>query len=702
MLTSGTTARPKVVPLTHGNLLYSASATAAALALAPSDRCLSLAPLVHIHGLTVVLASLTAGASVVCPPEISGLLFFEWLDDYAPTWYVAGPAVHQAILGQAAAHREVITRRPLRLIRSGSAPLPAAVLQGLERSFGAPVLEAYGMTEAAPLISCNPLPPLPRKLNSVGLAAGPRVAIMDDAGALLPTGQVGEVVIQGPNVMAGYQDESANRAAFFSHGWFRTGDQGYLDEEGYLFLTGRLKELISRGGQKIAPHEVDEALLRHPAVAEAVAFAAPHPTLGQEVAAAVVLRPGAQATEGDLRAFVATHLSEPKVPRHILMRDALPRAAGGKLRRVGLAEELGLAAPPPTAAPVRPGDALERRMASLWEMALGVQSVGLHDDFFDLGGSSLLATILVAQIATAFGWRLPLGALRDHGTVAGLSELLRQRQQGYSEPTLVPLQPDGPWPPFFCVPAMDGRVAYYRLLARHLAPDQPVYGLQGRAVPADTTPEQDVGELAAHYVREIRAVQPHGPYYLGGYSAGGWLAYEMARQLHRQGQTVAFLALFDTPCPTLQAPLWRVEDTRPASRARLVYHARVLAGLPPDSRGAYMAGRARALIRQAARVGRRGGRRGASFTAPSAVVQPQWRPYLPGPYAGPVTLFWGSLTRFRPYAGADPRLAWRAIVGSLEIHRAPADHHALMMEPAIVSLVARQVRACLARARAPS
>ena len=341
--TSGTTSRPKIVPLTGANLCASARNISGWLSLGPGDRCLNIMPLFHIHGLMAgVLASLDAGGTVICTPGFNALRIFAWLDGTAPTWVTAVPTMHQAILARAARNREVVARRRLRLLRSSSSTLPAPVMGELEATFDAPVIESYGMTEASHQMTSNPMPPGERRPGGVGLAAGPEVAIMDQAGRLLAPGARGEVVIRGANVTRGYENNPEANAAAFAHGWFRTGDQGAIDGAGHLTLTGRLKEIINRGGEKIAPREVDDVLMAHPAVAQAVAFAVPHPKLGEDVAALIVLRDGAEAGERELRAFAARSLADFKVPRTILFRDEIPKGATGKLQRIGLAEKLGL------------------------------------------------------------------------------------------------------------------------------------------------------------------------------------------------------------------------------------------------------------------------------------------------------------------------------------------------------------------------
>jgi acyl-CoA synthetase (AMP-forming)/AMP-acid ligase II len=341
--TSGTTSRPKLVPLTHANVAASAAHIGATLALVPQDRCLNIMPLFHIHGLiAAVLSSLAAGGEVVCTPGFNALSFFRWLDEVRPTWYTAVPTMHQAILARAARNPESVAGSRLRFIRSSSASLPPQVMAELEATFRCPVIESYGMTEAAHQMTSNPLPPRQRKPGTVGIAAGPEVAIMAPDGGLLPSGAVGEIVIRGPDVTAGYESNpEANRTAF-AHGWFHTGDQGTLDEDGYLRVTGRLKEIINRGGEKISPREVDEVLLDHPAIAQVVTFAMPHDKLGEDVAAAIVLREGVNASEREIRDFCAGRLADFKVPRRIVILAEIPKGATGKLQRIGLAAKLGL------------------------------------------------------------------------------------------------------------------------------------------------------------------------------------------------------------------------------------------------------------------------------------------------------------------------------------------------------------------------
>jgi acyl-CoA synthetase (AMP-forming)/AMP-acid ligase II len=347
--TSGTTSRPKIVPLSQRNLAASATHIRNTLQFTAADCGLNIMPLFHIHGLIAgVLAPLAAGSQVFCTPGFNALKFFGWMDDACPTWYTAVPTMHQAIVSRASKNTEIIARHPLRFLRSSSSSMPPQVIKELEEIFHAPLIESYGMTEATHQMASNPLPPAVRKPGTVGVAAGPEMSIMAEDGSLLPRGtgleHTGEIVIRGPNVTAGYENNPKANADGFLNGWFRTGDQGVIDEDGFVSITGRLKEIINRGGEKISPREVDEILMDHPAVAQVVCFGMPHPKLGEEVAAVVVLREGQQASERELQTFVGTRAADYKVPKKVLFMDEIPKGATGKLQRIGLAQKLGLGA----------------------------------------------------------------------------------------------------------------------------------------------------------------------------------------------------------------------------------------------------------------------------------------------------------------------------------------------------------------------
>jgi amino acid adenylation domain-containing protein len=426
--TSGTTSRPKIVPLTHRNICVSARTTQRSLGLTEHDRCLNVMPLFHVHGLIgALLSSLTAGASIVCTPGFYAPKFFEWLEAHRPTWYTAVPTMHQAILVRAASYNNDVATSSLRFIRSCSAALPPRVMAELEQTFNVPVIEAYGMTEASHQMASNPLPPGARKPGSVGVAAGPEVAIMDEAGRLLPPSEIGEVVIRGPNVTKGYENNPQATQTAFTDGWFRTGDQGYVDADGYLFLTGRIKEIINRGGEKISPREVDEVLMNHPAVTQAVTFALPDATLGEEVAAAIVVREGKSIAEREIQQFAAARLADFKVPRRVVFLDEIPKGPTGKWQRIGLAERLGLTPaqkPPSEARPeyTAARTPVEETLCRIWSEVLAVEPIGIHDDFFRLGGDSILAAQVISRARAALSVELPILVFFDTPTIAGMAE----------------------------------------------------------------------------------------------------------------------------------------------------------------------------------------------------------------------------------------------------------------------------------------
>jgi amino acid adenylation domain-containing protein len=410
--TSGTAARPKLVALTHRNICASAYSIRDAVELTPDDRCLSVMPLFHIHGLSTIHASLAAGASVICTPGFSSEHFFEWIEALHPTWYSAAPAIHQEVLEAASRCPAMAARSRLRFIRSASAAIAPQVIARLERAFRAPFINAYGMTEAAPQIASNRLSG-ERRIGSVGRAAGPDVVILDESGRRLPPGETGEIAIRGANV--------------FVDGWLRTGDLGHLDRDCYLFVTGRLKEIINRGGEKISPGEVDDVLLEHPAVAEAATFAIPHPTLGEGVAAAVVARGNVAVTEAEIRQFASARLAYFKVPQQVVFVDEIPKGSTGKLERIRLAAKFNLTE---CVGSHPAGTAVETKIADIWSSVLRIERPGVNDDFFRLGGHSLAATQIVARLRNEFQVELPLESLFAKPTVAELAELVVNGAKG--------------------------------------------------------------------------------------------------------------------------------------------------------------------------------------------------------------------------------------------------------------------------------
>ena len=336
--TSGTTSRPKLVPLKQRNLFASAENIAGTYNLTPDDIALCVMPLFHIHGLMAsTMATFRSGGTVVVPPGFDAMTFWPAARDHGATWYSAVPTIHQMLLMRHRGERPAGAEK-LRFIRSSSSALAPETMRQLESKFGAPALEAYGMTEASHQMASNPLPPRERRAGTVGVETGVKISVMDADGHLLAVGARGEVVIQGPSVTGGYANNAEANAQSFTDGWFRTGDQGFIDPEGYLSLIGRLKEMINRGGEKIAPREIDEVLLQHPAVSEAVAFGSPHPAWGEEVVAAVVLK--GETTEKELIAFARKRLADYKVPKKLFIVEQIPRTATGKIQRRNVASAL--------------------------------------------------------------------------------------------------------------------------------------------------------------------------------------------------------------------------------------------------------------------------------------------------------------------------------------------------------------------------
>jgi acyl-CoA synthetase (AMP-forming)/AMP-acid ligase II/thioesterase domain-containing protein len=555
--TSGTTARSKVVPLTHGRLVLSAQNIARTLDLRPDDRCLNVMPLFHVHALVgALLASLAAGASVICTPGFHAPSMHRWLADLAPTWYTAVPTMHRAVVDRSG---ERPVPSSLRLIRSSSAPLPPSLSEELEQTFGVPVVEAYGMTEAAHQMTSNPLPPGVHKPGSVGRAAHLEVGILDADGRPLGVGEPGEVAIRGATVFDGYEANPGANAEAFVDGWFRTGAEGYLDEDGYLFLRGRIKEIINRAGEKVSPGEVEDALLRHPDVVQAVSFAVPHERLGEDVGAAVVLREGATVSQRDLQAHAAATVAEFKVPSIVFVLDDIPKGPTGKLQRIGLAERLGVGEQgraPVTGAYMAPRTPFELELAALWAATLEVDRVGVEDDFFALGGDSILGAELVARIAERHGRTVPVTTLMWAPTLAEFTALVEDGTWD-DDSRIVPVRPEGSLPPLFVAHTLGDEVLNIGVLKRTLDEERPLYAV--RIVPHRFA-YASVEEMAGDYLREIRAVQPSGPLHFASMCSGAAVVAELARGARTDGQEVALAAVIDPRSDLGRGPLRHYAD----------------------------------------------------------------------------------------------------------------------------------------------
>ena len=451
--TAGTTGRPKVVPVRHSMVMASSSAMWSWLDLKPADRCLNVMPLFHSHGLlNGLIWPLSAGGSTVCPPKFNADAFFAWFEATRPSWFTAVPAIHRAVVNSSPSYHSALSRSRLRFVRSSSAALPPDLLREIGELFGAPVIETYGLTETGPLVT-SPLGLGRQKPGRAGIPSGPEVLVTDPEGHPMPAGEIGEIVARGPTIMAGYERNDEANAAAFRDGWFRTGDLGRFDAEGYLTVAGRVKEQINRGGEKIAPLEVDNALMSHPAVQEAACFAMPHPTLGEEIGAAVVFRVGQDATPEALQRHAAARLDAFKVPRLIRAVDALPKSAAGKTERGKIADMLGLGRASAESQAEAKGhfgrNPVEAALLGLWQAALHRHAIGPDDDFFLLGGDSLSAAGLVSAVNEVFGTDLPPEApFSGAGTVSSMLAMVaaaRVRPTHHAGPGLEDLG-DGPIP----------------------------------------------------------------------------------------------------------------------------------------------------------------------------------------------------------------------------------------------------------------
>jgi acyl-CoA synthetase (AMP-forming)/AMP-acid ligase II/thioesterase domain-containing protein len=553
--TSATTGRRKVVPLTRSNLEAMTGNTMRAMRLGKDDRLLLLARLFHAQGILSTVAQWRAGGAVIATRGLEPGAFAGWLNELKPTWYTSGPTVHRAILAELRT-RPASLPGSLRMVRSGGNTLPVELKRELEQTLGVPVLDMYGLSEAGGVAATE----LDRPAESSGRwkSMGPEIAVMDGGGRLVAAGVEGEIVVRGPSVMGGYlNDEAANREAF-RDGWFRTGDLGRLDSDGTLTMSGRLKEMINRGGQKVHPAEIDEVLSVHRSVREVAAFGVPHGALGEDVACAVVLRDGAQASEAELRAFARKSLALYKVPRRVYVVSEIPHGATGKPQRLALRERFALAEPDvagigETAVERRLND-VDGALKEIWMRRLGCPTVRPQHDFFQLGGDSIEAESMLAEVETLLDIELGVEANErffEHPTLGTLTQIVSMPvapdKVRSHEIGLHHLRGDGPGLEAFLIPADGDEGWYYRLLSRYMGHDRRMAIV--RPENSWHPPALEVVERAAVLTAAaIRQARPRGPYLILGYCSGGVFAYETARRLEQEGETV-LLVLFDAPMP---------------------------------------------------------------------------------------------------------------------------------------------------------
>jgi acyl-CoA synthetase (AMP-forming)/AMP-acid ligase II/thioesterase domain-containing protein/acyl carrier protein len=702
LTTSGTTSHSKVVLITQRQLATKFARSAGVYNLTAADRCLNLMPLFHAHGLFALGHELLTGGSFMILPEFSADAFFRLLETLQPTWYTGSYTFHMAIHAAAAKHAAAIEKSRLRFFRTASGHLDPRIAEELETIFRAPIMTNYGSTEISSMC-CTPLPPGIRKPGTVGFPFGAEVAIMDSNNKLMPRGERGEVVVDRSLDFDGYENDPAANAQCFVGKWFRTGDEGFLDEDGYLTLTGRIKDIINRGGEKITPSEVDKALMGHPDVAAAVTFPVPHATLGEEVGVAVVPEKGAALTDETLTHFLRGKLAPFKVPRRFIIVDEIPKGPTGKIPRKDLARAFGMVTDSATARPSRADDRpptpLEAQLQRLWADVLGLDRVGLYEDFFMLGGDSLQAVDLFLRVEKEMGRRLPRSVLFEAGTVVKMAERI---EQVVPSPCIVPIQPKGDRPPFFCVHDGNGQVLNYRELARLIGDEQPFYGIQCRGLDGEEEPFARIDDMAEHYVTEIRKVQHGGPYYLGGYSFGGRVAYVIAQKFRASGEEVAFVGLIDVYSQAGQR--------RREMKSWLAHHRDRIRALPPRQVPAYLWMRTANLGKMVfMRL------RLKSYSAAWNFFKSRGRPlprilrnpvlandlirrdYRARPYDGDATLFKAELYA---WAHTDQHDGWYDLIkGKLEIRPISGRHFEIVNQPHVRTL-ARELVDALEKAQA--
>lgn len=652
--TAGTTARPKQVPLTHANLAAAARNVVDSLHLTAADRCLNVMPLFHSHGLLgAAMSTLCAGASIVCARGMDPRRFLRWATELGCTWYTAASTLHQLVVDAPGEWEG------LRFMRSASGPLPPQVAVALEERFGAPMIEVYGMTEAYQ-IAANPLPPGERRLGTVGRPTGTDVAVLGPDGVRRTTGAEGEILVRGPAVFHGYSVPVAANDEAFVDGWFRTGDLGRVSDDGYLTITGRLKEQINRGGEKVAPREVEEALLDHPDVADAMAFAIPDPQLGEEIGIAVVTAPGARVDLATVRGFLAGRIAAHKVPRRVVAVAKIPKTPAGKPQRLRFAQEHAaeLAATtsrrPSTAAP---GGTTEERLATMWQEILGLDAPPVPaDQFFDLGGTSLAVMELVVRIEDELGVDLPvldvlavpslagLAARLDQlASDAGPTPLLRHYRKGSGRTRLV------------LIPGQMGMAVGLNLIADAVGGDVDVYLFDYPGHRPGQQPLRSIDDLAAVLTAELRSAGLTHNVALYGNSLGSWVAFETARRLAASGSPPVLVGIGDMYSPYFAT---RRSPTRPPFARRVRNRLRRLFG---DVR--HRLARALPNRRRAAAIERRG-----AVVAASARAS---RSYEPRPYGGDLLVVAGA--QREPRFG--PTLGWEHhTTGRISTVRVPGRH----------------------------
>jgi acyl-CoA synthetase (AMP-forming)/AMP-acid ligase II len=537
---SGTTDKIKLIPNTHINLLAMASKMQSWFGLGTADRSACILPVHYGGGAKAgLLMPLLLGGSVALPDHHHVEELSDWISDLQPTWFTATPPLLQAILDRLRSGSGKYLEHRLRFITCTASNLPDVVRSELESILRIPILAVYGISEAG-IMAANPAPPREQKPGTVGLIPPNELAIKGSDDELLPFGKIGEIVIRGPSVMPGYLNEVDSEVSGFHQEWLATGDLGFIDAQAYLTIVGRTKELINRGGEKILPDDVEQVLLNHPSVFEAAAFPVPHPRLGENVAAAVTLRPGANATPNELREYVAAHLAPFKVPQRLFILESLPKGPTGKILRLRLPQIVSGY----KQSVIEANYSLEHQILEIWKRLLGSKNIGIEDNFFEAGGDSLLAQDMLLEVETLTKQAVPQSALREAYTVRQLANAITRATPLQNE-TVTCARPGSGVPFFYCHGDWGGRGFYALKLADRLGFDQPVYLLHPATKPRRGS-QFTIEEIAQSYLAQVLAIHPSGCFRLGGFCHGGLIAWELAYQLSRVGREVECVVLIDT------------------------------------------------------------------------------------------------------------------------------------------------------------
>ena len=536
--TSGTTGVAKRVPILHQNLVEMARKMQRWLQLGPADRSTCILPIYYNAGFkATLLAPLLIGCSVAMPATTSPNEFDQWVEDLRPTWLTASPAFLQAVLDHARAREGAPPQHSLRFVLSTASYLAESVRVDLQAILGVPVAEFYGLCEAG-MMTAPAIPPEKSKPGSVGRPAAGEFAIRGDDGRLLKPGQTGQLMLTGPSVTPGYLYDIEDSPSGLEDGWLPTGDLAMLDDEGYLTIVGRTKEIINRGGEKVSPYDVEKALLQHPAVREAAAFGVPHPRLGENVASAVVLHPGHEVGSSELIDFIYDRLAPFQMPRHVHVLPSFPVGATGKISR----PRLGAMFANQARTIVPPEQPLQIQIVEIWRRYLKRDDIGIDDDFFEIGGDSLQATEMLLEIESATGLTVEQSELRAQLSVRHLAQALVR--VAASDQLMTKVKDGSGTPLFLCHGDYDGWGLYARRLVELLRHDGPVYLLHSNLDGQGGV--TSVEEMARRYVPNLLAAWPQGSFQLAGYCHGGLAAWEMARQVSQIGRKVASVVLIDT------------------------------------------------------------------------------------------------------------------------------------------------------------